>query len=127
MENITEPRLSVVQTALKCVCPQCGRAPVFEGYLQIRDRCPACGFNYESVESGDGPAVFIMLIVGFIVAGAALIVETTFQPPYWVHGVLWTPITLVLALIFLRPFKAALIALQYKHKAAEGRLHMSDE
>jgi uncharacterized protein (DUF983 family) len=116
-----ERPISVTQTALRCVCPHCTAAPLFDGFLNVHAHCPACGFDYEKVDSGDGPAIFIILIVGFIVAGGALLVEVAFQSPYWVHAVLWVPATFLLALGLLRPFKAALIALQYKHKAAEGR------
>jgi uncharacterized protein (DUF983 family) len=65
--------------------------------------------------------VFVILIVGAIVTGGALILEVTVQPPYWVHAVIWLPALLILSLGLLRPFKAALLVLQYKHKAQEGR------
>jgi uncharacterized protein (DUF983 family) len=87
----------------------------------LRDRCPQCGLDYGFADSGDGPAVFIMLIVGFIVVGGALFVEIAYQPPYWVHAALWIPLSLILSLGALRPLKALLIALQYANKAAEGR------
>jgi len=103
-------------------CPRCGKGALFQGFLSIRDRCPVCELDYSFADSGDGPAVFIMLIVGFIVTGAALIVEAVFQPPYWVHALLWIPLGVGLSLLILRPSKATLIALQYAHKAAEGRL-----
>jgi uncharacterized protein (DUF983 family) len=78
--------------------------------------------SYSRFEAGDGPAVFVILIVGAIVAGGALLMEVSFQPPYWVQGVIWGPAVVVLSLGFLRPFKAGLIALQYKHRAEEGRI-----
>ena len=83
---------------------------------------PSAGWTIASPNSGDGPAVFIMLIVGFIVTGGALIVEALYSPPYWVHAVLWLPLAIALPLVILRPFKATLIALQYANKAAEGRI-----
>jgi uncharacterized protein (DUF983 family) len=77
--------------------------------------------DYSNFEAGDGPAVFVILIVGAIVAGGALLTEVWFQPPYWVQGVIWGPAVVVLSLAFLRPLKAGLIALQYKHRAEESR------
>ncbi len=105
-----------------CRCPRCGKGPLFEGYLAVRDRCPVCGLDYGFADSGDGPAVFIMLIAGFIVTGGALIVEILYEPPYWVHALLWIPLGIGLPLLVLRPFKATLIALQYANKASEGHL-----
>jgi uncharacterized protein (DUF983 family) len=72
-------------------------------------------------DPADGPAVFVILIAGFVVVAAALIVEVNFHPPYWLHFVLWLPLILALSLIMLRPFKGVLVALQYRHRAAEGR------
>jgi len=107
---------------LLCRCPRCGKGPLFNGFLRIADRCPVCGLDYGFADSGDGPAVFIMLIVGFVVTGAALIVEVLYSPPYWVHAALWIPFAIGLPLLILRPFKATLIALQYANKASEGRM-----
>lgn len=66
--------------------------------------------------------MFVILIVGAIVAGGALVLEVNFQPPYWVQGIIWGPAVVILSLGLLRPLKAGLIALQYKHRAEEGRL-----
>ena len=81
--------------------------------------CSACGLDFAKVDSGDGPAVFIILILGFIVVFLALWVELRFEPPIWVHLLLWTPLTLGGSLAMLRPFKATLIALQFRHKASQ--------
>ncbi|MGI9388273.1 MAG: DUF983 domain-containing protein [Methyloligellaceae bacterium] len=103
-------------------CPECAGGALFDGYLTVAGKCSACGLDYGFADSGDGPAIFIMLIAGFIVVGGALIVEILYQPSYWVHAMLWLPLTVVLCLGLLRPFKGVLIALQYHHKAEEGRL-----
>lgn len=114
--------ISAVAAGLRCKCPQCGKAPLFRGYLQPHEKCGVCGADFGEADSGDGPAIFIMLIVGFIVVGAALIVEVSYQPPYWVHAVIWLPLILALSLGLLRPFKATLIAIQFQRQAREGRL-----
>lgn len=111
------PPLSPVSTGLRCRCPRCGEAPLFSGLLTVQERCPVCGLDYAAVDSGDGPAVFVILILGFIVVGLALLVEVKFEPPIWLHMVLWLPLTLVGSIALLRPFKAVLIALQFRHKA----------
>jgi uncharacterized protein (DUF983 family) len=112
---------SVLVASLLGRCPRCGKGSLFGGYLNVARSCSACGLDFTGFEAGDGPAVFVILIVGAIVAGGALIVEVSFQPPYWVHALIWGPALLILSLGLLRPLKAALIVLQYKHRAEEGR------
>ena len=102
-------------------CPRCGEGRLFEGFLTLAPRCANCGLEFDFADSGDGPAVFIMMIVGFIVVGLALFVEFTFAPPYWVHALLWIPLIFILSFGLLRPLKGFLIAQQYRHRAAEGR------
>jgi len=109
-------------TGLAGRCPRCGKGHLFAGFLTVRPRCESCGLDYSFADAGDGPAVFVILIAGFIVVGLALIVEFAYQPPFWLHAVLWLPLILVVTLAPLRLIKGLLIALQYHHKAAEGRL-----
>jgi uncharacterized protein (DUF983 family) len=110
-----------ILAGLSCRCPRCGQGKLFQGFLALRPRCEACGLDFSFADSGDGPAVFIMFLAGFIVVGAALITEVLYQPPFWVHAALWLPLILVVTLGPLRPMKGLMIALQYHHKAAEGR------
>jgi uncharacterized protein (DUF983 family) len=115
-----EPQTAVA--ALLGRCPRCGEGRLFNGYLHIAPRCSACGLDYAMFDAGDGPAVFVILIVGAIVAGSALVVEVKYAPPYWVHAVIWIPLILILSSSLLRLMKSLLLVLQYKHKAGEGRL-----
>lgn len=103
-------------------CPQCGRGKLFRGFLDLRPRCDACGLDYGFSDAGDGPAVFVILFAGLVVVACALLVEVAYQPPFWVHALLWVPLVLLTTLGPLRLVKGILIALQYHHKAAEGRL-----
>ena len=103
-------------------CPRCGEGRLFHGFLSLRPACERCGLDYGFADAGDGPAVFVILIGGFIVVFAARMTEVVYQPPYWVHAALWLPLILVVTLVPLRLVKGLLIALQYHHKAAEGRL-----
>jgi uncharacterized protein (DUF983 family) len=106
---------------LACKCPRCGKGKLFAGFLTLRPSCERCELDYAFIDSGDGPAVFIILIGGFIVVGCALVVEVKYQPPYWVHAALWIPLVLAVTLGPLRAMKALMISLQFHHKAAEGR------
>ena len=73
-------------------CPRCGEGHIFQGFLTLRQRCEVCGLDYSFADAGDGPAVFVILIGGFIVVFSAMVVEFLYQPPYWVHAALWLPL-----------------------------------
>ena len=103
-------------------CPRCGEGRLFNGYISVKPRCSVCGLDYDFADSADGPAVFVMLIIGFIVVGLALWVEVSYGPPLWLHFLLWIPLTLILCLPTLRWLKGIMIALQYSNKAEQGRL-----
>ena len=122
---ITPP--NPILAGLACRCPRCGKGKMFSGFLGLKPVCEACGLDYAFVDAGDGPAVFVILFAGFIVVGAALVVEMRYQPPLWVHVALWLPLLLLTTLAPLRSMKGVLIALQYHHKAAEGRLQRRGE
>ena len=109
------PPVSLAHAAFACRCPRCGEGRLFTGLLSVRPSCPACGLDLSAQDAGDGPAVFVILFLGLIVVGLAAIVEIKFAPPLWLHMVLWTPLILGGAIVMLRPLKAGLIALQYKH------------
>ncbi len=110
-----------IRAGLSCACPRCGKGKLFRGFLTLSPRCEVCDLDYGFADSGDGPAVFIMFFAGFIVVGAALVTEVVYQPPFWVHAVLWLPLILIVTLGPLRPMKGLMIALQYHHRAAESR------
>ena len=116
------PKPSPYLAGLQCRCPNCGKGHLFTGLLTLRPRCEVCGLDYGFVDAGDGPAVFVIMIAGFLVCGAALVIEMRYAPPLWVHAVLWLPLVLITTIGPLRPLKGLLIALQFHHKAAEGRL-----
>src|ERR1035438_3735251 len=117
-----------IARGLRGRCPRCGEGKVFTGFLTLRPACERCGLDFSFADSGDGPAVFVILLGGAIVVFAPLITEVVYQPPYWVHAVLWLPLVLLVTLAPLRPIKGRMIALQYHHKAQEGRLiHRGDE
>jgi uncharacterized protein (DUF983 family) len=121
MADAQYPSLSPIRTGLACRCPRCGKGRLFQGFLNLRPRCEACGLDYAFIDSGDGPAVFVILLAGFVVVACALIVEVKYQPPFWLHALLWGPLILATTLLPLRPMKGLMIALQFHHKAAEGR------
>jgi uncharacterized protein (DUF983 family) len=115
------PAPNPLLSGLKGRCPNCGEGPLFEGFLGVSPRCEACGFDLAKADSGDGPAVFVIMIAGFLVAFAALFTEIAYRPPIWVHLAIWLPMTLVVCLALLRPIKGVMVAAQFKNKASEAR------
>jgi len=113
---------SVFACGLKGRCPRCGKGALFAGGLALRQTCSHCGLSFAFADAGDGPAVFAIFILGFLVLGGALLVEFKLGAPVWLHVVLWGGLTPLLAFGMLRVLKATLIALQYRHQAEEGRL-----
>ena len=114
-------RSNPLLTGLRCRCPNCGIGPLFKGYLTVRPVCLTCGVDLSSADSGDGPVVFILLIVGSIGCFGLLFTEMVFHPPAWLELLFWMPAMAGLSLAALRPFKAIMIALQFRNQASEAR------
>jgi uncharacterized protein (DUF983 family) len=113
--------ISSLDAALKGDCPRCGARTLFAGWVRFASTCRSCGLDFDSFNVGDGPAAFLIFIVGTIVVVAALVVDAAFSPPWWVHLV-WIPVATALTLAGLRISKGWLLAQEYKHRAREGRL-----
>lgn len=116
MSDPARPPVPILRAGLLCRCPACGKGPLYAGFLTIAKTCAACGEDLSVCEQGDGPAVFVILILGFLVTAAALIVEVKFAPPAWLHFVLWPPLILGGSLGLLRLMKAVLAALHWRHR-----------
>jgi uncharacterized protein (DUF983 family) len=108
--------------ALRGLCPRCGARTLFAGLATFAPKCRACGLDYSSFNVGDGPAAFLIFIVGGIVVALAIWVELAFSPPFWVHILLWLPLAAAMTIGLLRLSKALLLALEYRHRAREGRI-----
>jgi uncharacterized protein (DUF983 family) len=117
---MAEPPLA--QAALKGLCPRCGAKALFAGWARFAPKCGACGLDFSAFNVGDGPAAFLTLILGTIVVALAIALELSVGPPLWVHLLIWTPVTAAGVLGSLRIAKAALITVEYRQRAAEGRL-----
>ena len=127
MTDHVSPGALPIGRGLRGRCPRCGEGRLFQGFLTLRPACEHCGLDFDFADAGDGPAVFVILIGGALVVFAALLTEVVYQPPYWVHAALWLPLILIVTLAPLRPIKGLLIAVQYHHRAAEGRLERRGE
>lgn len=113
---------SPLMLGLKARCPRCGEGPLFRQVLNMRERCESCGLDYAFIDTGDGPAVFAIFILGFVVLGGALWVHLSYDTNLLATVLASGVVTAILALGLLRFLKATLIALQYRNKAEEGRL-----
>lgn len=120
-EEHTYPPASVYRDGLSGRCPRCSKGHMFDGLLAVAPKCEVCGLDFSFADTGDGPAIFVMTIAGFIIVGLGLYIEVAYQPPYWVHVAIFLPLSAIVCIGLLRPTKGLLIALQYFNKAEEGR------
>ena len=109
-------------SGLRGFCPRCGAKTLFANAIKFADRCPTCGLDIAAFNVGDGPAAFLTLVIGAIVAALAITLELAVSPPWWIHAALWPPVTLALILGSLRLAKGWLLALEYRNAAREGRI-----
>lgn len=109
----------VLRAGLKVRCPRCGQGRLLDGMLEVRERCDVCGLDLRAQDVGDGATVFVILILGFVTVGLALLLEAKVGPPMWVHLAIWPIFILGLAVLLLRWLKAVLIALQYRYRDLE--------
>ncbi|NKB51019.1 MAG: DUF983 domain-containing protein [Rhizobiaceae bacterium] len=116
------PPLEPVPTGIRGRCPRCGEGNLFSGLLTVKQQCTACHLDYDFNDSGDGPTVFVIMGLGFLILGLALFVEFNYFPPRWVHVLLWPTLTVIMGLPVLRMMKGVLINLTWHHDAASGRL-----
>jgi uncharacterized protein (DUF983 family) len=114
-----QPTVSLSTAALKGCCPRCGQGALFDGFIKIADKCDACGLGFAGHDTGDGPAFFIILPLSLIVAGLALWLDLSVAPPLWVHFIIWPVFVLGVTFLALRPIKAVMVALQYRHRDVE--------
>jgi uncharacterized protein (DUF983 family) len=121
MSDHDHASVSPYWTGLLGKCPRCGKGKMFRGLLALAPSCNVCGLDYAFADSGDGPAIFVMTIAGFIIVGFALYVEVVYSPSYWVHALIFLPLSVLVCVGLLRPTKGLLISLQYFNKAEEGR------
>ncbi len=113
---------ALVRAALEARCPRCENAPLFTSWVRFAPRCRSCGLDFAAFNVGDGPAAFLILIVGALITTMALVLQVKAEPPFWVHILLWVPLTTVLVVLSLRASKAALLILEYRNQAREGRI-----
>jgi uncharacterized protein (DUF983 family) len=114
------PQLSPFTTGLRCRCPRCGQGRLFDGFLAVAERCSACGLDLKAADSGDGPAVLLIFFLGAVVVVLAIWLEIAYMPPMWVHAAIWPAVVLIAALGLLRPLKATMVGLEYKHRIGVG-------
>jgi uncharacterized protein (DUF983 family) len=112
---------SLAAATVNGLCPRCGAKSLFAGVARFAPTCSRCKLDFAALDVADGPAAFLILIVGTIVAVAAILVDLAYSPRWYVH-LIWLPVMVGLTLAGLRIGKAALIYQIFHHRAGEGRL-----
>jgi uncharacterized protein (DUF983 family) len=125
---MTEPQTDIqgqpgiVPAALFGLCPDCGAKTLFAGPVQFADKCDSCGLDYSSFNVGDGPAALLTMFIGALIITLAISLDVAVRPPFWVHVIIWVPLTALMVLVCLRFAKGALLISEHRNKAKEGRL-----
>ena len=112
---------SLAAASIEGLCPRCGAKTLFAGPTRFAPKCGACALDFSAYNVGDGPAAFLILIVGALVAVGSILLDLALSPPWWIH-IIWLPIAAALTIYGLRLGKAALLYQEHKHRAGEGRL-----
>lgn len=118
----TKGQPGLVEAALLGLCPECGAKTLFSGPAKFAERCGGCGLDYSAFNVGDGPAAFLTMALGAIVILLAVLLEIAAHPPFWVHALIWVPLTILLVVLSLRVSKGALLIAEHRNRAAEGKL-----
>ncbi|HEY0011515.1 MAG TPA: DUF983 domain-containing protein [Allosphingosinicella sp.] len=118
---------TALEVSLGGLCPRCGAKTLFAGFARFATSCRACGLDFTAFNVGDGPAAFLTLGIGALITGLAIALELVATPPWWVHVLIWLPLTIAMVMGSLRYSKGALLALEYRHRAREGRVMDGDE
>jgi uncharacterized protein (DUF983 family) len=117
----------LVPAALFGLCPDCGAKTLFTGPVNFSDKCGSCGLDYSAFNVGDGPAALLTMFIGALIIVAAINLEIVLHPPFWVHALLWVPVTAIMVVVSLRFAKGALLIAEHRNKAKEGQLAGKDD
>ena len=120
MSDGYRPPVPVHTAALLCRCPRCGQGKLYDGLLSVAASCARCGLDLRAQDAGDGPAAFVVLILGAVSVALAILIEAKFEPPAWIHLVLWPPFVIGGGILLMRHLKAGMIALQYHHRSLDS-------
>jgi uncharacterized protein (DUF983 family) len=120
--DITKGQPGMAEAALFGLCPDCGAKTLFAGPARFAYRCPQCGLDFASFNVGDGPAAILTLLLGALIITMAILLDIAFHPPFWVHALIWVPLTVLLVMLSLRIAKGALLIAEHRNKAKEGEM-----
>lgn len=118
--DIHEGQPGISKAALFGLCPQCGAKTLFAGAARFADRCSSCRLDYSGFNVGDGPAALLTMFIGALIIILAIMTDIALRPPFWVHVVIWVPVTAAMTVYTLRVAKAALLAAEYRNRAREA-------
>jgi uncharacterized protein (DUF983 family) len=122
LEHDKKGQPGIAKAALFGLCPQCNARTLFQSVTNFAEKCSVCSLEYRSFNVGDGPAALLTLAIGAIIILLALTLDVAVRPPFWVHALIWVPVTAILVIVSLRMAKAALLILEYRNKAGEGEI-----
>jgi uncharacterized protein (DUF983 family) len=116
-----EGQPSISRAAFFGLCPECGAKTLYAGPARFAEKCGNCALDYSSFNVGDGPAALLTLVIGALIIALAIMVDVAFRPPFFLHVLIWVPLTAAMTVYSLRIAKGALLALEHRNRAGEGK------
>ena len=92
-------------------CPVCGEGHVFRSFLKLVPACESCGTRLGKLRPDDAAPYFVILIAGHVLMPPIFWIDRAYEPPVWLHMVVWLPLFAVLCTLLLRPVKGAIVGL----------------
>ena len=110
-----EPRTvwKAMGNGAKCRCPNCGKGKLFRAYLKVNAICPKCGEVLHWHKADDLPPYISIVIVGHVIIGLMLELETVAPQAPYVYLMTMVPLALFLPLAMLPSIKGAVVGLQW--------------
>jgi uncharacterized protein (DUF983 family) len=105
-----------MKRGVRRLCPNCGEAPLFAGYLKVQSDCGTCGHANGLYRADDGPAYFTILLVGHLVVAPLLFFRFVWaSPPLVVAGII-LPLLAAVTLAALPVVKGGMIGFMWSKR-----------
>jgi len=89
--------------------------------LAFTDICAVCGADFRDEDAGDGPAIFVIFIVGIFIVPMAIGFDMILDPPFIVTLIIWGPIIIGICLWLLRLMRGVMFNIAWQRSAREVR------
>lgn len=101
-------------------CPACGQGRIFKGYLTVVEECAVCHAPLGVLRADDAPPYIVIFLAGHLLLPPIFWIEKAYEPPMWLHMVVWLPLFAIVCTLLLRPVKGGVVAWMMRLGFADG-------